>query len=431
MYEKAGDLDSELGQTLGLGKSPKRGKWLKYSILFVVVVVGAGAVWFMRDAENGGSGVRYTTQEARLGNLTVIVTASGSLQPTNQVDIGSELSGTVKSVEVDYNDQVKAGQVMARLDTTKLDAQVLQSRAALESARAKSLQVDATIEEARSQLKRLEQLGKLSGSKAVSQYDLDSAKANLARALADKAASDAAISQAKAALEANETDVSKAVIYSPIDGIVLTRSVEPGQTVAASFQAPVLFTIAEDLREMELHVDVDEADVGKVKEGQGGTFFVDAYPERTFPARITQVRYGPKTVDGVVTYETVLNADNSDLSLRPGMTATADIVVEEIENAVLIPNAALRFAPPSTEKSKRSAGGGVLGRIFFRPPAGPEKERRENSGDKMKQRVWTLKTGQLVAVPVVVGMSDGSFTQAMEGVEPGVSLVVDSVEGKK
>ncbi len=431
MYEKAGDLDSDLTKTLGLNKVPGRGKRLKRWILLIVAVVAAGAVWFALDSENGGGDVRYTTQEARPGNLTVTVTASGSIQPTNQVDVGSELSGIVKSVEADYNEQVKAGQVLARLDTTKLDAQALQSRAALESARAKSLQVEATIEEARSQLKRLEQLGKLSGSKAVSQYDLDSAKANLARARADKSAAEAAVSQAKAALEADEIDLSKAVIYSPIDGIVLTRSVEPGQTVAASFQAPVLFTIAEDLREMELRVDVDEADVGKVREGQRGTFFVDAYPERTFPARITQVRYGPKTVDGVVTYETVLNADNTDLSLRPGMTATADIVVEEIENAVLIPNAALRFAPSSMEKSKRSSGGGVLGRIFFRPSSRPEKERRENGAEKSKQRVWTLKNGQLVAVPVVVGTSDGSFTQAVEGVEPGASLVVDVVEAKK
>jgi HlyD family secretion protein len=299
----------------------------------------------------------------------------------------------------------------------------------LESARAKILQAEATIEEARRQMERLEQLGKLSGSKAVSQYDLDSAKANLARALADKAAAEASVSQAKAALEVNETDLSKTSIYSPIDGVVLTRSVEPGQTVAASLQAPVLFTIAEDLREMELHVDVDEADVGKVKEGQKATFYVDAYPERTFPARISQVRYGAKTVDGVVTYETVLNADNSDLSLRPGMTATADIVVEEIEDTVLIPNAALRFSPPSSEKSGRS-GGGILGKIFFRPPRGPEKERRDTGGGKSRQQVWTLEAGKPVALPVTIGVSDGAMTQVLEGVEPGTALIVDAAEAK-
>ncbi len=196
MYEKTGDPDSDLTKTLGLNKVPGRGKRRKRVIvLLIAAVAAAGAVWFARDSGNGGGDVRYTTQEARPGNLTVTVTASGSVQPTNQVDVGSELSGKVKSVEADYNDQVKAGRVLARLDTTKLDAQVLQSRAALESARAKSLQVEATIEEARSQLKRLEQLGKLGGSKAVSQYDLDSAKANLARARADKSAAEAAVSQ--------------------------------------------------------------------------------------------------------------------------------------------------------------------------------------------------------------------------------------------
>jgi HlyD family secretion protein len=199
-------------------------------------------------------------------------------------------------------------------------------------------------------LERLQYLSKISGNRAVSVHDLDAAKAALARARADEAAARASVDLARATLEVNETDLSKAVIYSPINGIVLTRSVEPGQTVAASFQAPVLFTLAEDLSMMELHVDVDEADVGQVQEGQRAVFTVDAYPDRSFPAHIRQVRYGSKTVDGVVTYETILVVDNSDLSLRPGMTATADIVVKEIENTILIPNAALRYKPASAHR---------------------------------------------------------------------------------
>ena len=431
MNDKSTKDDSEIVKTLGLDKSRKRGKWLKRLLVLILLAVAAAFAWPRLEGDkNGGGGMRFTTRPAEKGDLTVTVTASGTLEPTNQVDVGSELSGIVKSVEADYNDPVKKKQVLAVLDTSKLQAQVLQSRASLESAKAKVLQAEATIEEATRQLERLEQLGKLSGARAVSQYDLDSAKANLARAVADRAAAVASVSQAQASLEVSETDLSKAVIYSPIDGVVLTRSVEPGQTVAASLQAPVLFTIAEDLKQMELHVDVDEADVGKVKEGQRAVFYVDAYPDRAFPAKISQVRYGAETVDGVVTYETVLNADNSDLSLRPGMTATADIVVEEIRDAVLIPNAALRFSPPIPAKSGPSGGGGILGKLFFRPPRGPEKERREKGGDKQSQKVWTLRDGRPASVPVTLGVSNGSMTQVLEGLEPGTELIVDATEAK-
>ena len=430
MNDKNTKDDSEIVKTLGLNKSRKRGKWLKRLFVLILLAIAAAFAWPRLEAEKNGGDMRYTTRRVEKGDLTVTVTASGTLEPTNQVDVGSELSGIVKSVEADYNDPVKKKQVLAVLDTSKLQAQVLQSRASLESAKAKVLQAKATIEEASHQLERLEQLGKLSGSKAVSQYDLDSAKANLARAVADRAAAVASVSQAEATLEVSETDLAKAVIYSPIDGVVLTRSVEPGQTVAASLQAPVLFTIAEDLREMELHVDVDEADVGKVKQGQRAVFYVDAYPERAFPARISQVRYGAETVDGVVTYKTILNTDNSDLSLRPGMTATADIVVEEIQDAVLIPNAALRFSPPTPSKSGNSRGGGILGKIFFRPSRGPEKERREKGGEKQSQKVWTLKDGKPAPVRVTLGVSNGSMTQVLKGLEPGAELIVDATEAK-
>ena len=167
----------------------------------------------------------------------------------------------------------------------------------------------------------------------------------------------------------DQTNLDKAIIVSPINGVVLARSVEPGQTVAASLQAPVLFTLAEDLAKMELHVDVDEADVGQVRDGQQATFTVDAYPDRVFPAQITQVRYGSQSVEGVVTYLTVLNVDNSDLSLRPGMTATADIVVKELKNALLVPNAALRFAPAQQEKESRNQFGRQPAQQALPPPA--------------------------------------------------------------
>ena len=262
------------------------------------------------------------------------------------MDVGSEISGIVKSVEADYNDKVKVGQVLARIDTTKYEAQATQSKAALEAAKARVLQAQATVSETRSKLAQYERVRQLSNGKVPSQTEFDAAQAAFERAKADEASATAAVAQAQATLEANQTDIAKAVIHSPIDGIVLTRSIEPGQTVAAAFQAPVLFTLAEDLTQMELHVDVDEADVGQVKEGQEATFSVDAYPNRTFSARSPRPAIGSKTVDGVVTYETVLKVDNTDLCLRPGMTATADITVKKVQDAVLVPGAALRFTPP-------------------------------------------------------------------------------------
>jgi HlyD family secretion protein len=368
--------------------------------------------------------------EVQRGDLTVIVTATGTLQPTNEVDVGSELSGIIKSVEADYNDKVKVGQVLARLDTSKLDAEVTQSKAALESAKAKVRQMQATVKETESKLIQLQKVRELSSNKVPSQLDIDAAEAAFERAKADEASAVAAVSQAQATLETYQTDLSKADIRSPIDGIVLTRSVEPGQTVAAAFQAPVLFTLAEDLTKMELHVDVDEADVGQVKEGQDATFSVSAYQNRTFQARIIQTRYGSQTVDGVVTYETVLKVDNSDLSLRPGMTATADITVEKVENAILVPSAALRFTPP-VQKEQTQSSGNLLGKLLPHPPS-QSKQREEVSTDKTRQRVWVLQDGQPVAVPVAVGATDGVSTEVLKGeIEPGTAVIVDTVSAEK
>lgn len=422
--------ESDIARTLGIDKSSDRGKYLKHWLVVAVPALMAATVIIVWWTSGKNNSTQYKTQEVERGDLCITVTATGNIEPTNQVDVGTEVSGTVEVVKVDYNDQVKVGQVLARLDTSKLKAQVLQSKAALESARSKVMQAQATVKEMRSQYARLQRARELSNNRVPSRHDLDAAEAALERAQADEADAKAQVSEARASLEANETDLSKAVIYSPINGIVLVRSVEPGQTVAASLQAPVLFTLAEDLVHMELHVDVDEADVGKVKEGQEATFTVDAYPDRTFPARITQVRYGSQTVDGVVTYKTVLNVDNSDLSLRPGMTATADIMVRKVAHATLVPNAALRFAPPMKEKKTSSRDSGILGKLFPRPHRTASKQRDEATADKKQQLVWTLRAGQLVAIPITTGSTDGTMTEVIDGdVEPGMTLVVDTVSG--
>jgi len=322
--------------------------------------------------------------------------------------------------------------VLARLDTDTLEAQVMKSQAALESAQANLLEAQAGLVEARNELKRLKHVQELSGGKVPSRHDLDAAEAALNRAQAEEAGAKAQIAEARATLRVDQTNLSKAVIRSPINGIVLERKVEPGQTVAASLQTPVLFILAEDLAQMELHVGVDEADVGQVKEGQDASFTVDAYPDRIFPARITEVRYAPQTEEGVVTYETLLSADNSDLSLRPGMTATADIIVKKVENAILVPNAALRFTPPEQEKQVSKQSRGLVGTLLPRRPMRSSSKKQDTPTHSSKKHVWMLRDGVPVAIPVTVGTNDGSMTEVLAGdIKPGMSLLVDIVRSGK
>lgn len=427
MTEKT--IESEIAETLQIGRKGSAGRrWRRRLALFLLVALAAAAAWYFLKGDPKSAATQYKTEEVRRGDLTVIVTATGTLKPTNSVDVGSELSGTVKTVEANFNSRVKVDQVLVRLDTTKIGATITQSRASLESAQAKVFQAEATVAETRAKLAQLKKARELSQGKLSSQLEIDAAEAAFSRAQADAASAKAAVSQARAVLESNQTDLSKAVIRSPINGIVLTRSIEPGQTVAASFTAPVLFTLAEDLTRMELHVNVDEADIGKVREGQKATFTVAAYPNRTFAARITQARYGSSTTSGVVTYETVLKVDNPDLSLRPGMTATADITVKELKNALLIPGAALRFTPPVQEETKSSTG--LVGSLLPRPPR--QTKRVDDASGGKSQRVWVLQDNRPVAVPVTTGSISGSLTEIISGeITAGTPVVVDTVTGAK
>lgn len=360
----------------------------------------------------------YVTASVSRGPLTVTVTATGQLTPVTEVDIGSEVSGTVASVEADYNTRVRAGQVLARINPDKLKAVADQARAALDSAHAKTREAAATLKEDDLAVWRCSRLRQ---KDLCSQEALDQAQAALAVAQAGQGAAEAAVKQARAALDQAETDLAKAVIRSPINGIVLTRSVEPGQTVAASFQSPVLFTLAEDLTRMELDVDVDEADIGFVKEGQPANFTVDAYPNRNFPARLTQVRFGPKTIEGVVTYQTVLMVDNHELLLRPGMTATATITVQHIADALLVPNTALRFQPPETTEGGR----GLMGSLLPHAPRSISEKTRAPA-ETVERRVWVIQGRQPVPVNVRVGASDGTLTQVLAGdLTPGMQVATD------
>lgn len=418
-------MSQDIRQVLGLlqTKVGANKKWRWWAALAMLLLIAGLIGWW---ASSGNGDVVYEFAEAKQGNLTVTVTATGVLQPVNQVEVGTEISGTVLKVEVDFNDRVTEGQVLARLDTDQLSARARQSEAMLALAQASVKEAQATEKETENKLRRSRDLLK----KGLTTPDLtDSAQAAYDRALATLARARAQVTQANAQLDADRTALSKAVILSPINGIVLKRQIEPGQTVAASLQTPVLFTLAENLAQMELNVAVDEADVGQVKQGQAAVFSVDAYPSRQFPANITQVRYAPQTVEGVVTYETVLNVNNESLLLRPGMTATADITVQELQDILLVPNAALRFKPP---KKSTKAQKNFFTSMFSRRPSTP-KEKPKDEGKVKQQRVWVLENNVPKAIKLKIGPTDGIMTQVFsDEVKPGMELITDMRKpGKK
>ena len=413
-----------------LGSAPK--SWWRRPAVWLAaaaIVLMAAAAWLWLGTGSSQARPRYVTEPVTRGNLVVRVTATGTLQPTNKVDIGSELSGTVARVLVDINDRVRQGQVLAQLDTSKLHDQVARSQAALQMAQANLRQSQATVVEAQGNLQRLQEVRQLSGGKVPSQAELASAQAALARAQAGVANAQASVADARAAASADQTNLQKASIRSPIAGVVLARSVDPGNAVAASLQAVTLFTIAEDLTTMKLAVNVDEADVGLVRDGQDATFTVSAYPSRNYPAKITRVSYGSTTKDNVVTYIAELEVDNEDLSLRPGMSATASILATERHDVLLVPNAALRFTPDaSTAGAPAPNSGGLVSKLMPRAPFHPAQRARTTTA--AARQVWVVENGAPVAVPVVPGVSDGRQTEVSQTtLQPGMAVITDQAGG--
>lgn len=419
---------TDVARTIGLGISPAR-RWLSWRRLlamFVVVVAAVGAYLVAFPGGDADPQVKYVTENLRRGPLTQTVTATGTVEPTNKVEISSELSGTIRSVAVDFNDRVSTGQVLAVLDTGKLEAELSHSRASLVVRRAQLQEAQATLEEARLALERTRAL---SERDFASRATRESAEATHQRATAGVAVARANIEVAEADLLTAETNLAKATIRSPIDGVVMSRSVELGQTVAASLQAPVLFTLAEDLAAMQLEVDIDEADVGQVREGQTAVFTVDAWRDRRFPAEVTMVRVAPEVINNVVTYTAVLSLDNSELLLRPGMTATVDIVVNEVPDALLMPNAALRFAPPADEVG--GSGGGILGMLIPRPRGGGSDAAKVAEEADGRRTVYRLDKNEPLPVVIRVGVSDGAFTEVIDGdLAAGTVVIVDSVTAR-
>lgn len=418
----------DLQTLLGEDRPPRW--WGRSSLwigLLVLLLLGGGLTYWQAQSA-GKAAPTYVTTALRKGNITLTVSANGTLQPTRSVDIGSELSGTVQRVRVDVNDRVKKGQVMVELDTSKLQDQVTRSRASVAAAQAALAQSKATSSEARASLARFEEVARLSGGKVPSATELDSARAALARAEANEASASANVAVARATLATDETNLTKASIRSPIDGVVLRRSVDPGNAVAASLQAVTLFTVAENLAQLQLQASVDEADVASVRVGQKASFTVSAYPSLSFPATIRRVAFGSTTTNNVVTYVATLDVDNSELKLRPGMTAVATIVATEREDVLVVPNTALRFAPAAAAGARSATpDGGIIAKLMPRPPrsSSAKKTGTENTAPGSRQ-IWILRDGRPIAFPVTTGISDGRLTEVSgESLTPGMAVITD------
>lgn len=413
------DLQSILNQSsprLGFGS---RRRW---------IIIGGGVLLllvllpFIRGGKDSLG--NFVTEPATMGNLIVTVSATGTLQPTTSIDVGSEQSGTLASVLVQENDHVRRGQLLAQLDLAKLQDAVNKSRAALAAAEATVAQARATVTEYKASLARMRQVAELSGGKVPSKAEMETAEATLERALANEASANAAVLQAQATLKTDETNLSKGTIRSPVDGVVLSRKVEPGQTLVAAMTTPVLFTLAEDLTNMELQVKVDEADVSSVKLGQPASFTVSAWPGRTFPATIRRIGIGSTINDNVVTYKTLLNVKNEDMALRPGMTATASIVTAQRKDVLLVPNAALRFSPPS--EGDDSKGGSFVSNLLPRPPSDAKSP---NAAPAENPQVWVMSDAGPQAIAVKTGVSNGRQTEIVGGgLKPGMAVITEYQE---
>lgn len=432
-------MSSDLSKTIHSGSTHPLRKWV---IIFLIIVALATVWWFMKSRDSAANGgPSFVTEPLRRGDLSLIITATGNLEPTNEITVGSELSGTVLEVFVDINDHVTKGQKLARLDTTKLTQTTERARAVLGSAKAKVGQAEATLREARANLARLQELHRLSGGKTPSAAEIETATASTDRAVADLASAVCSVTENEAAVGANESDLTKSIITSPVEGIVLTRKVEPGQTVAAQFTAPELFVIAESLETMELEVSVAEADIGKVADGQTATFTVDAWPDRSYTAAVKRVSFGSTITDNLVTYATELTVENKDLSLRPGMTATVDITTAARDQVLLVPTAALRFKPQEPGAGGTAGAGppkkSFLSSLLPGPPMRPSGKRPAATAEDEpvhpgSATVWILSEGRPHPVPVKTGLSDGRHTEVSgEGLTEGASVIIRESSSSK
>ena len=383
-------------------------------ITAVVVVTLASAFFIVKPKKVNADKINIETAKAEKGSISKTITATGTLEATTTVEVGTQVSGIIENIYVDFNSFVKKGQIIAQIDTTNLVAALEQSKASLDNAKA----------ELDYQQANYDRLSPLNDKRLISQSDYDQTVYNLNKA---KANYNSSLAQHKK----NEINLNYAFIQSPIDGIVLNRAVEEGQTVAASFNTPTLFTIANDLTQMRVEADVDEADIGQVKEGQRVQFTVDAYPDDIFEGEVTEVRLEPTVTNNVVTYTIIISASNPEFKLKPGMTAETEVFVQEKNDILVVPSKALRFAPD--EKLLTSY---MMGQPDTETAAGPRaSEMAENfqpqiNSAKGNNIVWVKKDSTIRPVPIVTGMNDDINVEIIEGLNPGDDVVLVMEETK-
>ncbi|MCX7981301.1 MAG: efflux RND transporter periplasmic adaptor subunit [Syntrophales bacterium] len=383
-------------------------KLIKISIILLIVFIAAGVgLYFLRT---GKSKNLFRTEKVTRGDIVAQVTATGTINAVVTVLVGTQVSGTISQIYADYNSPVKKGQLLAQIDPSLFQAQVEQARANLAQAEAAVKRAEVTLLDAK---KTYERNKVLLEKGFIAQSELDASETSYLSALAQLELARAQVQQSKANLSYAETNLKNTRIVSPVNGIVISRNIDVGQTVAASFQTPTLFTIAQDLRRMQIDTNIDEADIGKIKVGQPASFTVDAYPDTTFHGIVKEVRNAPITISNVVTYDVVIEVNNDDLKLKPGMTANVTITYEERKNCLRVPNAALRFR-------------------FDTPRAREIRQKLEKAGKKIGPAVWVLENGKPKRYPVKPGLSDGNYTEIISGnLQEGQDVIVEYLGGEK
>ncbi|WP_300447980.1 efflux RND transporter periplasmic adaptor subunit [Helicobacter mastomyrinus] len=409
--------------------------WVIVSSIIIAVIVCIVAIYKIFSTH-----IIYDTTQATRGDIKSTISASGSLSPLNEIEIGSVISGLVLEVLAEENDEVKEGQVLARINPETINQNIARYEAQLKSAQANLKASEQTLVDRKWNYDRLKELYDATGGASPSLLELQAAKTSYTSARADVDIKKASINEIQTSIESAKIDLKNSEIISPVDGIVLSRSVEVGQSVAASFQAPTLFKVAENLEEMILYASISEADIGKVKEGQEVIFTVDAYPDRNFHAKVNRVNFGSGdgsssssssssstgSSSSIITYRAKIEVDNKNLLLRPDMSATADIIIAKADNALLVPSAALYFdLNKSLQKAGAQKGKSALGSMFT-PPRPP---RAQTSAPKQKQQrgksgtLWILKNGKPESVNVEVGISDGSFVQILSDIDENTFII--------
>jgi len=403
----------------------------KRSIITVVLLLAAAgaayAYWRMGSAPKEPA---YLTAPVTKANIRQVVSSTGTLQAVTTVLVGSQVSGTIAKLNADYNSKVTKGQVVAQLDQARFAARVEETRANVLSAQANVAKSKVAVEDAERTLKRAKELKQ---RELISQSELDAAQTAYDSARSQLNVSQAQVGQAQASMNQAQIDLGYTTIRSPVDGIVISRSVDVGQTVAASLSAPTLFTIANDLTKMEVHTNVDEADIGNISEGQDVSFTVDAHAQRRFRGKVLQVRNAPQVIQNVVTYDSVVRINNKELLLKPGMTANVQFLVAQKEDALSIPNIALRFRPPEDKNAAQELLRQEQSRAA--PRVGQRQTRRAGGGGagegtRVRQvKVYTLKGGKAVPVDVQVGITDGSKTEIIAGLSENDQVIIGQSSG--